>query len=839
MPEKGGRSSEVVAAEQVCFYFLTFFSRCGYLERAVAPPKLQPPVPDNQPKMGWIAFFTLVQPTPHFNKGFPLFQQRGEPHMRSFAFSSLLWICFAFGPRVGVAQTLMGTVEGIVVDPQTRRLPNATLELVEIGRRAFSDVEGKYQFREVPPGQHTLRAWAAGLREVQVDGLVVRAGQITSQTVSFTLLQPTSTQIDVIGEDISILREIPGSAALVTQEQLLLSRPLDANEVLRRMPGVHIREDSGPVGMRLNIGIRGLNPDRSRQVLVLEDGLPVALAPYGEPELYYSPPIDRMRRIEVLKGSGSILHGPQTIGGVLNFITPDPPARPQGSLDLIAGQRGLLVGKASYGGSLGPVGALLTLLRKQGDGFRDFFFDINDVTAKFHVPLSEKHTVGLKLNFYDEKSNSTYLGLTQSQFEQNPNQNAVPKDRLFIRRYLGSLSYQAVLSARAVLNTTLFAYTTTRNWRRQDFDRARVAGRSYLGVFGDETLPGGAVFLRNSNLSRDRSFEVVGVETRLAREHTILGIRSKFDGGARYLYERAHDQQIQGATRDSVGGVIRDDDYRPAQALSLFFQERFFLGDRVTLTPGLRLEKYGYERNILRAPVGGVPSDVNIHGEDDVFGVIPGFGATFLVADRITTFFGVHRGFAPPRVKDAISNSGASVHLDAELSWNYEVGLRLAPTRSFSAEATFFTLDFENQIIPASQSGGATSSLINAGETIHRGVEFQAGADLGQLLNWKPSLLVEAQYTYLPVARFSNGIFRGNRLPYAPQDSFSLLVGFRRPNWFGIQLDGTLVGTQFADNRQTVAPSSNGEVGLIPSYMLWNLSFDMERSRERYSIQPF
>src|SRR3972149_3123908 len=227
--------------------------------------------------LGGMAIFNVVQPTPHFNKGFPLFRPCGEPDMRTFAFLSLLLICFAFVPRAGFAQSSLGTVEGIVVDPDGRRLPSAAIELVEIGRRTFSDGEGKYQLDAIPPGQHTLRALAVGLRDVQMDGIVVRAGEITSQTISFTLIQPTSTQIDVIGEEVSILKEIPGSAALVTEEQLQGSRPLDANEVLRRMPGVHIREDSGPVGMRLNIGIRGLNPDRSRQVLVLEDGLPAAL----------------------------------------------------------------------------------------------------------------------------------------------------------------------------------------------------------------------------------------------------------------------------------------------------------------------------------------------------------------------------------------------------------------------------------------------------------------------------------------------------------------------------------------------------------------------------------
>ena len=108
--------------------------------------------------------------------------------------------------------------------------------------------------------------------------------------------------------------EIPGSVFLIQKEELAESNPMDANEVLRRVPGITLREDSGPVGMRLNIGIRGLNPDRSRKVLMMEDGIPIALAPYGEPEMYYSPPIDRMRRVEVLKGSGQIVHGPQTVG---------------------------------------------------------------------------------------------------------------------------------------------------------------------------------------------------------------------------------------------------------------------------------------------------------------------------------------------------------------------------------------------------------------------------------------------------------------------------------------------------------------------------------------------
>ncbi len=228
--------------------------------------------------------------------------------------------------------------------------------------------------------------------------------------------------------------------------------------------------------MRLNVAIRGLNPDRSRSVLMLEDGIPIALAPYGEPEMYYSPPIDRMSRIEVLKGSGQIVHGPQTVGGVINFVTPDPPASTHGAVELQGGQRGLFSGQASVGGGNRgqTAGWLLNYLHKQGDGFRNLYFDFDDVQAKFTVKPTGAQTLAIKLGAYDEKSNSTYLGLTTPQFLVNPNANSVPSDLLKVRRYSGSLSHTMALNPRLVWSSAVFGYNTVRDWSRQEFDRSNL-----------------------------------------------------------------------------------------------------------------------------------------------------------------------------------------------------------------------------------------------------------------------------------------------------------------------------------------------------------------------------
>ena len=83
--------------------------------------------------------------------------------------------------------------------------------------------------------------------------------------------------VEVIGTA-ERLREQPGSATILDQDSLQRARTLTVNEALRRVPGVHVRDEEG-MGMRPNIGIRGQNPTRSTKTLLLEDGLPAAYAP--------------------------------------------------------------------------------------------------------------------------------------------------------------------------------------------------------------------------------------------------------------------------------------------------------------------------------------------------------------------------------------------------------------------------------------------------------------------------------------------------------------------------------------------------------------------------------
>lgn len=749
----------------------------------------------------------------------------------------------ALSAATAIAETPTGQVQGRVFDPSGAVVVGAAVKLsgdqsLALGE-THTDPEGHYCLRNLPPGTYTLQALSEDF-ELVSEPLTVAEGSV-AKDLTFIRARATATSIEVLGKAQELLQEIPGSAYLISRQELETSNPMDANEVLRRVPGVNLREDSGPVAMRLNVGIRGLNPDRSRQLLVLEDGLPISLAPYGEPELYYSPPIDRMRGVEVLKGSGQILYGPQTIGGVVNFVTPDPPPETRGSLDLETGQRGLFKGQATVGGSTRDqdAGWLLNYLRKQGDGFRRFFFDLNDLQGKFTVRPRETHQLGFKLGLYDENSNSTYLGLTTPQFFRNPHQNVVPDDRLGVRRTSASMAHTLTLTPSALLHSSVFAYNTVRDWRRQNFDRSDK-GKPYLSVEGDPSVPGGAVYLLDSNVSRNRAFTVLGAQTQLGYEHRAWGMRQKLDTGIRYVYEETDDKEIEGTPHDSATGTLRADDDRFGKAFSAFFQNRMFLTSKVVFTPGVRWEHYRYMRHIQRARVNGVPTDVNLRQGDAVTKLIPGLGLAINASSKVTFFTGLHRGFAPPRTKDAITNDGVSLDLDAELSWNYEAGMRLYPRRGLSGEVTFFRMDFANQIIPAAQSGGATTTLVNGGATLHQGLETSLRADWGEIARSPHAFYTDIRYTYLPTARFArNALYQDNRLPYAPENTVAFLLGFRHRRAFGFQLDATYVGGQFGDNNQTVTPSADGTVGPLPGYMLWNLGFDYSLRRERFSLTPY
>ena len=206
--------------------------------------------------------------------------------------------------------------------------PSTTFE-----RRIEANDEGAFSITELAAGDYEVTVTSTGFA-IAVQRVSLRAGETRRVPLQLRVGGLTEDVVVVAGEIAGSherLRRLPGSVDIVERETLEKSRVMTTNEALRKVAGVHVRDEEG-FGLRPNIGIRGLNPTRSNKVLLLEDGIPLTYAPYGDNATYYHPPVDRFERIEVLKGGAQIAYGPQTIAGAVNYLTPKPPAQPAGSL---------------------------------------------------------------------------------------------------------------------------------------------------------------------------------------------------------------------------------------------------------------------------------------------------------------------------------------------------------------------------------------------------------------------------------------------------------------------------------------------------------------------------
>jgi Fe(3+) dicitrate transport protein len=701
--------------------------------------------------------------------------------------------------------------------------------------RTESDFAGNFQIALSAAGALELTVQRAGFAQwrktLQADDL---------NTVYEVKLEPArlSQEIVVSATSIAATPEViartPGSVDVVDAAMLRESRVFGFEEALRKVSGVYARPEEG-FSLRPNISIRGLNPTRSARVLLLEDGVPLAYAPYGDNASYYHPPVDRFETIEVVKGSGQIAYGPMTVGGVVNYVTPAVPDRPAGTVSLMGGNRDYLNAHLRYGGTWKGIGLLLDGVRKQGEGSRDNVRSgLNDFNAKALFSAGSRHAFILKGNYYGEDSRVTYSGLRLAEWLAAPYQNPFRNDSFDGWRTGSSLTHSFSVNPNVIVTTSAYGQIFKRDWWRQSSNSGQrpndAADPACGGMANLHTTCG--------NEGRLRHYSTWGIDPRVRASHSLFGIRNELDAGFRAHFETQERIQANGAAPLARSGVIVENNQRKNQAYSGFVQNRFFFGNLV-LTPGVRLENVHYQRtNRL------FNSGAGVTGDTVLTKWIPGVGAAWTKNSRLTVFAGIHRGFAPPRTEDIISNSGGFVELDPELSWNTEVGMRARIARHASLDATFFRLDYSNQIIPASLAGGVGAVLTSAGRTLNQGLETTGRYELRNLFGSGNHLHLRAAWTWIPVARFEGTRFSnvagnstvsvsGNRLPYASRSLLNASATWLHRTGINALLEMVQTSRQYGDDLNTVNSTADGQRGALPGYVLWNGTFNLPLESKR------
>ena len=586
----------------------------------------------------------------------------------------------------------------------------------------------------------------------------------------------------------------------------------DINRALRAVPGVNFYEEDG-YGLRPNISLRGTSPQRSSKITLMEDGVLITPAPYSSPAAYYFPSVLRMQAIEILKGSSQVQHGPFTTGGAINLVSTAIPNDFSAKLRSNYGSFNTMQFHTTVGQSFENIGYMLEYLNFNSDGFKSLRnndntgFDISDIMGKLKFSTNAdakiSQSLEVKYHFYDEKSNETYLGLSEEDFNTNPFSRyaSSQEDVMNAEQRQVMLTHIIDFTKQLRILTNAYNNTFTRNWYKLDDIVFNNDKKSLSKVLNDPiSFPNHMSIINGSLNSADnallvkannRVYNSRGVQTKIDYHwygkngsfHDIeIGARIHYDDEDRFQWEdgyRIYENQMTLTSLGPRGAQGNRISSAKAFASYLLYKYKF---NRLTITPGFRHERITLHREDWGSAdekrEGSPATRKNII---DVF--IPGIGFNYSFSNSLSLFGGVHKGFSPP---------GNTPGEQVEFSVNYELGSRFSAGKLRGEVIGFFN-DYSNLLGSDLAASGGAGSLdqFNAGEVNVSGLELQ--------LNYNFSALVAKTQTPVVVAyTFTNAIFQnsfgstqgiwgavsdGDRVPYIPQQQLSITAGVKHQHY--------------------------------------------------------
>jgi len=603
-----------------------------------------------------------------------------------------------------------------------------------------------------------------------------------------------------------------GASYFLSTEDLEQFGYADINRALRTVPGVNMYEEDG-YGLRPNISLRGTSPQRSSKITLMEDSVLIAPAPYSSPAAYYFPSVLRMQAIEILKGSSQVQHGPFTTGGAINLVSTAIPNDFSAKIRSSYGSFNTTQLHTSIGQSFEKTGYMLEYLNYNSDGFKrlgdkeNTGFDIYDIVGKLrfstNVDAKLSQSLEVKYHLYNEKSNETYLGLSEADFNTNPYSRylASQMDVMNAEQRQVMLTHIIDFSKQLRVVTNAYDNKFTRNWYKLDDVVFENNTKSLSAVINDPlafpnhmNIINGAINSADDALllkANNRVYYSRGIQTKIDYHwygkngsfHDVeIGARLHYDEEDRFQWEdgyRIYEGEMTLTSMSTRGGQGNRISSANAFASYVLYKYKF---NNLTITPGFRYESMTLTREDWGANDQNRQSTpVTRKNQMDV--IIPGIGFNYSFSNSLSMFGGIHKGFSPP---------GNAPGEKAEYSINYELGSRFGVGKLRGEIVGFFN-DYSNLLGSDLAASGGTGSLdqFNAGEVNVSGLELQLNYNVSDP-NAKIQTPISVAYT-LTNAIFQNAfgssqdiwgtVSKGDRVPYIPQQQLSLTAGIEHQRY--------------------------------------------------------
>jgi Fe(3+) dicitrate transport protein len=623
-----------------------------------------------------------------------------------------------------------------------------------------------------------------------------------------------------------------------------------ARQIFSQIPGITVWESDGS-GIQVGIASRGLNPNRSWEFNVRQNGYDISSDPFGYPEAYYSPPMEAVSRIQIVRGASSIQFGPQ-FGGLLNYFVYEAPKdkKIQFKTMQTVGSFGMFNSYNQLGGTIKNFSYFGFYNFKRADGFRpNSKYYIHNGFLKLAYNFKKNWKLSAENSVMDYVSQQPG-GLTDAQFADKIKQSSRGRNWMAIRWIMPSVN---------------LSYNTEKH--SVDFKVFGLIGDRNSNAFVrpinvNDTINQTTGQYNNRQIDIDK-YRNIGAEIRYAYHYNLGKKKQDLAIGGRYFY--GHTKRTtngKGDTRSEYNITLEDSvfgrnlDFK-SQNFALFAENVFRVGN-FAIVPGIRLEILQNTANgyISRNTTTG---GFNFMTEQNRWRYIPiaGLGLEYHIKSFSELYANASQAYRPVLFSDltpGATTDSISQDLTDANGFNFDLGYRGKLKDWLEFDVSGFYVIYNNRVGTIAQqreNGTAYQLRKNLGNSHSRGAEIfisfdplalsKVSSKLGNFKIWTSISYTNAIYTQLSSTKIEGGVvvttdLSNKKVENAPEftNRFGATYSYR---FFEVNYVFHWVGGSYADATNQREPNAAATLGYIPSYYVMDLNLSMNFLKDRLNVK--
>ncbi|MBD3616617.1 MAG: TonB-dependent receptor [Gracilimonas sp.] len=750
-------------------------------------------------------------------------------------------------------------ISGYITDAET----GEPIEDVDIydnnaGKSFQTNENGYFEINNLPYGNYNLFFFKLGYEIV--NKTIILDGNNSDFNFELKKLSGEMSDVAVIDQrdkvfGLTRLREVEGTSIyagkkneVISIEQMVVNTSSNnARQIYGQISGLNIYE-SNDAGLQLNIGGRGLDPNRSSNFNIRQNGYDISADVLGYPESYYTPPAEGLQEIQVIRGAASLQYGTQ-FGGLVNFRMKKPVK--DKAIEVISrqstGSDKLFTTFNSVSGTVGKVGYYGYYNFKKGDGFRpNSNFESDNLYFYTNYQFSEQTKIGLDFTYLNYLAQQPG-GLTDAQFYRDPTFSNRTRNWFDVNWKLASINFEHEFSYKTKLS--ILAYGLDASRKSVGFRTNRVSQED------DPESPRDLIL---------GDFNNWGTEARLLNRYSIGEKNAVFLIGSKYYNSRNTSVQGPGSASAEADFTLADEQFSnypnqsdftfPNQNLAIFGENIFYVKENFSITPGFRFEyiktqsRGTFKR--VNFDLAGNPIQNQTFEDNRTFDrsfLLLGTGLSYLPNSNTELYGNFSQNYRSVTFND-IRVVNPTFQIDPEITdesgFTTDFGIRGSLGESISYDLGGFGLLYDNRIgevlraetrINAEGNREETGRVVryrgNIGRAFMYGIESLFKVNILPLLNkdqrdikfsvFANTALTQSEYFDSEIA----GV-KGNEVEFIPLLNMKtgLTIGYK--NLIG-SLQYTFVSNQYTDAsnaEQNPNDNQSGIRGEIPAYEIVDLS---------------